>query len=706
MKNLTSRFFRVAVLTVLVLILSQGQSYSKARKSFVGQYPSYQSKDEAFSGAFIDEDRIISSPIRCRLIHGGFSNGTRFCAYFPEKDAFEGRFFQYITPTPDDERVSFGFEVEINPIVFSIKHGAYFLSTNQGGQLDMSDESTRVEPTIGAYRASAACADFTRYIATQMYDCPRPRGYCYGGSGGAYRTAGGAEATDTWEGAVPYVMGSTQALPNVFTIRMWALRVLGEKLDDVVDAMREGGSKDPYATLDLEQRQVLAEATKMGFPIKAWYPWRSMDPHGYRTLHRMVRMTDPEYFEHDFWENEGYEGYSPSPSLKRDRIQLKTRIKRIVRSQEVKDLPFLSSDESGRGTADRAWAYAGSYSDNRPVAVELEQIPESIGMGADLVTLSGSNPSHRYQLSAVYENYAIFETVNSKEDLALLSEGDSVMVDNSDFLAVEAYHRHQMPSEDFHVWDQFRGVGGAPIYPQRPVLLGPIISQLATGIPYDGDIKCKVIVCCSVWDREAFAWQGDWYRQRVEAHLGEKTDDNFRLWYTDRATHGEEEPSESVPYMTTVYQALLDLDDWVTKGIEPSKTTSYRIEDGQVVLDENGITRGGLQPSIKVTAEGKERADVKIGERTTLDVVIDIPEGTGSLALLEWSEKGDGTFEPLEDPENMTIEGNHITFRKSVSYDSPGTFFPSIRVSSERNGDPDSIFTLIKNLGKCRVVVE
>ena len=697
------------ILAVLVIALPG----NAAKKSLKGPHKAFVSEDAAFTGAYVDEDRIVNTPVRCRLVHGGFEDGTRFYAYFPlKKEDFQGRFFQYITPSPEDERAASGFGFQINPIVFSITHGAYFLESNQGGVFDPSDESTRREATIGAYRASAACAEFSRYLAQLLYDCERPRGYCYGGSGGAFRTAGGAEATKVWDGAVPFVMGSPQAMPNVFTIRMRALRVLGDKLDGVADAMRPGGSGNPYEGLTAEQREVLSDATRMGFPIKAWGPWRQLDPHGYRLLHGAVVQMDPTYFRHDFWETPGYAGAEPSPSLIRDHIQLQTRIKKVISTLEAIELgivPMPAEDE--KGTADRAWAYAGaSERMNRPAAVELEEAPASIGMGADLVKVDGPNAGHRYQLVKVYDSkYVTFESVNSKEDLALLKEGDEVILDNSDFLAVETYYRHQVPTPDFYVWDYLKGVNGQPIYPQRPVLLGPILSQLATGIPYDGDIKCKVIVCCSVWDREAFPWQGDWYRKRVEAHLGAAAADNFRLWYTDRATHADagDDPRETVPYMSTVYQALLDLDDWVAKGIAPPANSEYRIEEGQVILPRDGVDRGGIQPSITASVDGSDRADVPVGQNVTVRFQVQIPRGTGSLSRIEWSPLGDGRYEAVQ-PEDlqMSADGLRASFSMSAAYDKAGTYFPTARVFSERHGDTSTPFTRIPNLAMVRVVVK
>ena len=55
------------------------------------------------------------------------------------------------------------------------------------------------------------------------------------------------------------------------------------------------------------------------------------------------------------------------------------------------------------------------------------------------------------------------------------------MIDNSNFLASQSYHRHQDPGPQYKVWDQFRRADGSPIYPQRPMLLGPIFTANASG---------------------------------------------------------------------------------------------------------------------------------------------------------------------------------------------------------------------------------
>jgi hypothetical protein len=72
------------------------------------------------------------------------------------------------------------------------------------------------------------------------------------------------------------VLGSPQAIPNVFTARLLALRVLHSKFPAIVDAMEPGGSGDIYAGLDKEEREVLAEVTRLGFPVRGWFNYKTI----------------------------------------------------------------------------------------------------------------------------------------------------------------------------------------------------------------------------------------------------------------------------------------------------------------------------------------------------------------------------------------------------------------------------------------------
>jgi hypothetical protein len=240
-------------------------------------------------------------------------------------------------------------------------------------------------------------------------------------------------------------------------------------------------------------------------------------------------------------------------------------------------------------------------------------------------------------------------------------------------------------------------------------LLGPLITQGAAGCLPTGKIHGKMILCCSVWDREAYAWQGDWYRKHVEEYLGNAADDNFRLWYTDRATHGgEDDPTEVVMYEQTLYQALLDVSDWVERGIAPSKTTNYKIQDCQVLLKPEGKERGGIQPVPYATVGGKDRAEVKPGEQVSIHVVVDVPKGTGKVVKADWCFDDSKAFNQPVDLSNAIYsnDGERVEFDTTVSYDQPGTYFPTVKIYSERHGDAGTTYTRIANLGKVRIVVK
>lgn len=64
----------------------------------------FTTKDTLFQAPYVDVDEWRDKPVRHRYVHGGFKGtDTRFSFYFPEKTKYEGRFFQYITPVPDNE---------------------------------------------------------------------------------------------------------------------------------------------------------------------------------------------------------------------------------------------------------------------------------------------------------------------------------------------------------------------------------------------------------------------------------------------------------------------------------------------------------------------------------------------------------------------------------------------------------------------------
>ena len=685
--------------------------------------------DTVFKEPFVDVDEWRDKPVRHRYVHGGFKGtGARFSFYFPPKEKYEGHFFQYITPFPDNENLSQTAIGEEDRIGFSVSHGAYFIETNEGGAIDFSKPQSG-DATIAAYRANAASAEFSRVVAAQIYGGKRPYGYCFGGSGGAYRTVGGIENTDgVWDGAVPYVLGSPMAIPNVFTVRMYAMRVLHDKFPQIIDALEPGGSGDMYAGLNTEEKEALQEVTKMGFPPRSWFGYKTMGIHGFLVLYQGVVGADRKYFDSDFWNKPGYLGYNPPASLSKVRIQKVSKIKAGIPVDEAVKLGLVQPvSPEERGTADAAWKAIGGVEGGMPVAFQLQDVlPDIDFMGGDLIIKSGAAAGKTLQITKLVGDKVVLGPADAAV-LALLKPGDEVQVDNSNFLAVQTYHRHQLPPsrEEYPVYEQFRDKDGKPIYPQRSMLLGPLFTKGAAGVLPTGKFKGKMILLESLMDREAFAWQADWYRSRVKEALGDSTDNNFRLWYTDHALHGdipiEDDPTRTISYLGILQQALLDLSAWVEKGIAPAATTNYKIVDGQVVIPPTADERKGIQPVVTVKANGGERADVKVGQLVTFTAEVEVPKNMGKVVAAAWHFEGvpdniskrsgwsfdkSGTFPAKATWTPVDKTGSRVTLKTTYTFTKPGTYFPTLRVASQRQSDAKTPFTRIQNLDRVRVVVQ
>ncbi len=673
----------------------------------------YEATDPMFTDAYIDKDEWRDQPVRHRYLHGGFRNtDTRFSFYFPPADRYEGRFFQYITPVPDSENLSQGASGEADKIGFAIDSGAYFIETNGGGRSISATPGSPIDPTIGAFRANAASAQFSRAVAGKIFSGQRPYGYAFGGSGGAFRTIAGAENTDgVWDGFVPFVLGSPMAIPNVFTVRTLAMRVLDKKLPEVANAVDVGSNKNPFTDIGLndEERATLTEATRMGFPLQGWHAWDHLGLHAFALLFPAVVAADPSYFE-DFWTRPGYEGYEPTESLKKALIHHKTKVAKLIMTDEATALGLKVGHLAGRprGLADDAWkAQQGEHVAEIPVAIQVADVPQQNTLGTDLIVESGDAAGIHLPMARL-ENTVVVLSPGAEEALARIRIGDEVLFDNRNFLAVQTYHRHQVPGRDFTVWDQFRDSENKPVYPQRPVLLGPPFARGATGTDQTGRFHGKMILVENLYDTEAFAWQADWYRARAREYLGPELDNNFRLWMTDHANHGDfsqqVDPTHTISYLGVLQQALRDLSAWVETGVEPPANTVYDMVDGQIEVPESAAGRKGIQPVVSVTANGGERAEVKAGDTVELVGVVELPQGTGEIVSAEWDIDDQGTY-PIKG-EIVAAGDNTVNVKLKRRFDQAGIHFVTLRVASQREGDAETPFARIQNLGRARIVVE
>ncbi len=685
-------------------------------------------KDEQFSKGYIDMDEMRmrklddGTELMFRYLHGGFE-GTpvKFSFCYPEKEQYEERFYQYLSPFPgpEEELASLPVTGIDDKIAFCITHGAYYVESNMGSGAAF----TNSEDNTMSYRSSAAAAEYSRVMAQKVYGYEhRPFGYVYGGSGGGYRTIACIENTNAFDGAAPYVIGSPYAIPNCQTTRAHAERILRNKMGQIIDAVDAGGSGDPYAGLNEEEAAAFREVTLFGYPLKSWFASADLNDGALPVLAPGVKGMDPSYFE-DFWKVPGYLGADPEGSAARERICMDTKIRlAYVPGKKAQLLEGKEQEDAidTRNGVNDAWKkmISSAGTDVEPW-IELSEVPAPAEghdlylKGLVLTVKSGKAAGRKVQIGNIEESRVYltegFGMDPITETLEWLEPGDEVHLDNSDYIAIQTYHRHQVPSPDYHAWDQFRDEKGEPLYPQQKTLAGPVFCGMGPGCKQNGLIQGKIIICAALLDEQAYPWQADWYRRKVASvHEGNEKD-YCRLYYFDNVLHDDITASADELHVTTyiagLKQALIDLAAWVEKGEEPLPSSKYQVDGGHIQVPDSAAERGGLQPVVCLKANGEKCAYVKPGEEVTFTAEAEVPDGAGGLTCVEWSFEGETDF-PEKGEWELRDSGQRGIAKASHAFAEPGTYFAVVRVKSERRGDPAALYTQVRNIDRARVVVE
>ncbi len=670
---------------------------SAAAQHLPGRRPSPPAHQEPY----IDKDEWRDKPVRHRYVHGGFkTSNLRFSFYFPPKEQYQGRFFHPVMHVAGNENNASGrlAGLDGDAIQFAADSGGYLVESNMGSFVMAGGNLAQ---------ASAAAAEYSRVLAIQMYGGERPYGYIFGGSGGGFKTVEGVEhMPDTWDGCVPFIHGSPISIPNNFTVQAHALRVLDGKFEQIIDAIDPGGSGDMYAGLNAEQAEALREATRYGIPPRSWFAHERVAINYTGVLGSIIGQLlggDPTYIK-DFWEKPGYLGTSPTESLRKARIQASATITETFTSAQARKIGLPVT-------------LAGATNENFLAAVRLDNLPAGKLHGAYLkVTHGAGKETSQLMITGVVGRSVLIGGQSGEH--AAIRPGDKVTIDNSIYLACQTFHRHQMPPPEFYNWDQFKNADGTPIYVQRPLLPGYRTAE-ARDRTMSGRFKAKMIVVECLMDEAAYPWQADWYRKKVMERQGAGHEDRYRLWFVDHAMHvnpgrymtpveGEPVNTEASPVNTRIIsysgilqQALRAVALWAEKGIAPPASTAYRIDDAQVIVPPTAAARKGVQPVVHLTAAGRDRADIKVGQSVTFVAVAEAPPGTGKIVRAEWDFDGQGTY-----PQSSRIvPAARVSPRITHTFTKPGTFFPVVRVYAHKDGNQKTPFALAQNLARVRVVV-
>jgi hypothetical protein len=628
-----------------------------------------------------------AAPIQARhlYVHGGFKGtDTKFAFYFPPKESYEGRFYQVTHQLLTNEN-----STPYN-VAMTLAAGAYAVQTKMGGSEIARSAELNVaggtDPSIGSYRANAAAAKYSRLVAQRVYGREhRPYGYLYGGSGGAYQVMDSAQNTSAvWDGFIPYVAGDPVANPSQFLVRAHALRVLKDKWPSIMDAIEPGGSGDPYAGLNAEEKGALEDATCYGFPLRAWFNYVPQGTGPFGLVAAFVPLLDPTYLE-DFWTKLGY--IAPGSSARAARIQSSATVARVI--EQPAPTPFVMGTQ-----------------------LELSNVPPGDLTNFDLVGASGEAKGQSAPIGVVKGNVISFAVGANPAVVHSFHVGDTVRIDNSKYLALQTYYRHSIPERgsvfDYPAtYDSFRNADGTPKFVQREILVG--LHQNVENLDVtQGKFQGKMIMVQSLMDGDALPWMAAWYQTKVRDVLGASIDDNYRLWYTDNAQHVAPttalQMTHVISYQGILEQTLRDLSAWVEKGVAPPVSTSFVVKEGQVHVPPGAAARKGIQPVVDLKVNGGVRTEVAVGHPVTLTATIETPPGTGSVVAADWDLEGRGdylTAERLSDPRSTKV-----TVTASHAYTRPGVYFAAIRASSQRQGDAQTPYTRAQNLGRVRVVVK
>lgn len=683
----------------------------------------YQVTDTAFGAPWIDVDEWRESPSPHRHVHGGFTGtNTRFTFYFVPPEEYRGRMLSPLEGAHGGHEDSFGGPMGeiIGGLRMSGRLGAFMMESNQGHIGDDLDPAFGPDNSIYGARANSEAGRLGSFLAAQVYGEAPHHCYVWGGSGGGRRSPGNLEyGSDIWDGALPFMGGGNvvehgdtslvkSSQPTAFSAMFNVQRLLKDKIHQVTDAVAPGGGGNPYEGLTTHQREELANVYRLGYPRGDEY--MIAQPMGqiwlWSSMADDYQAQDPTYFER-FWSTPGYVGHDAPQHVADDLIDVEATVTRILSARDFLESPEEFSDPKWEMLKTMVTLLAGPSGMDLPVAVELDGLGGGYRLGAGLRVLTGDAAGRQLYAVQVVDDVFQCDGVGEANLLRFsgLKVGDRIHVDNRPFLAFCYYYRHHVSAD---VQFDFLKLDGVPVYPQHEL---PTQSPLM-GLPYTGKYDGKLLWVHHTHDASLWPPQGLVYPEAVRRSQGEKgLEDSFCLRWSENAEHippylcpsepGRAASTWLIDYMPIIEQSLADLMAWCEEGVKPVGTT-FRYEDGKVILPPTAAERGGIQPVVAVTADGGARAEVKAGTPVTLTVAAEVPPGAGTLTGLEWDVDGSGSF-PIREALDGTL--TRLELSRTQVYDEPGTYFATARVTSRRDGDVTALDKQLPNLAQVRIVV-
>jgi hypothetical protein len=601
----------------------------------------------------------------------------------------------------------FGEGVPVFDLCFE-ELGGYMVESNQGHFID--EGNTGVSGDVELFVASAETGRYSKAFAEEMYGSAPHHSYVWGGSGGGLRSIACIEnRPDVWDGAAPSLIGEASGSSLSSALAYWWL-YCRDKRADIIDATEPGGSGDPFATLDHDERYALASLYRAGWNRGAETQlWNSGS---WMFALSGLRGNDPGFFD-DFWTEPGYLGHDSPDRLASVLVDQTVTVTKVHIGAGPGQMWLPGPEAMGLDapTPDKGATYAIE------VDADLGD-PNRMYMVAATV-LSGRARGRRIYVAGE-DATLVGERMTGPDMFDDVEPGDQVHLDNKELIAFAHRWMYSIDLERWTTADPVTGqptlapeyaglaalmVDGEPIYPQRP---GRMLPAWMTGA-----LTRKTIhVACTHDTIVPVPSVGHYHRLVRDTH-SDKTDEMYRLWWIENAPHGGPQlPAWTMPekdlgvWMSRLVgmsgDALGALVHWVEDGVAPPATTSYRYTgDSGLVLAPSAAERGGIQPVAQAMVNGAVRAEVKVGEPVTFTGMAEQPPGSGTIVSARWDFLGRGDFS-----HEHSLEGDATTIKVEAvhAYEEPGTYFASFRVGAHRDGTKGRGLP-VENGARVRVVV-
>ncbi|MCC7153348.1 MAG: tannase/feruloyl esterase family alpha/beta hydrolase [Bryobacterales bacterium] len=522
----------------------------------------------------IDTREWRAEPVRHFYIHGVVNGDTRFRVCLPEKAAWKGRVIQYLGG-------AFGGYELTGDAGVALSAGAVYVESNQGHIGRFLTASPNDSHTELQYEASYATLQYAKSRAVEFYGIEPSYVYVHGDSGGGMRASGLLERfPKSYDGAIGYVgVGSPTALIPKYSRYEEFCYKIASKTQAMADAVRPGGSGDPFAVLSTgDQRAALRAVLLNGFPARQL---EQLSPSlvSAQLIDAMFRVADPDFVS-EFWRNRGnagLEGFSG-------------KVRAIQASTIDTGIPQVAGALTNYSIRFASGAAAGTW---RPIVFNKDSS----------VTLSPYAP-----------------------DASSVKPGDGFEIDNRELMAWRSYYRYLGPDSPARrpesVVRMLSGDG-------RP--LGQFKGKLM--VLYSVDDPYAWASFAVDYDRMVWARQGTSAKERYRLYFFERIPHGpvtRPLW---EIPWGGARQKALIDLIAWVERGVPP----------PPGTSYRVNELNQVVLPAGAAARAGLQPVAVVTANGTpDRLEIRAGQEVVFRVSAADPDNELEQFEIDYFGTGTG----------------------------------------------------------------